>query len=190
MRLRMSRSAAIILAAALLSLVVKGFILDLAVVEGPSMLPRYRQGDVVLVLRCAYGLKAPLGFQGPYFLRWASPRLGEVVVAASPTDGGHVIKRVAETGPLVLKVAGNRLKGGHLDLALEAGEAAVLGPLVQLPDNSVFLLGDNLVDSLDSRSYGAIPVDRLAGRVLGGPLFGPRPPRGLEAGLCPSGGRA
>lgn len=181
MRPRKSRIGAIILAAALLALAIKGFVLDLAVVDGPSMLPRYRQGDVVLVLRCAYGLRPPLGIPGAYFLRWALPQVGEVVVAASPGGGGPVIKRVAERGPLVLEVEGERLRGGHLDLGLEAGEAAVLGPSVRLPDNSVFLLGDNLRESLDSRSYGPLPVDALAGRVLGGPLFGPRPPRGLKA---------
>lgn len=177
----MSRTGALILAAALLALGLKAFVVDLAVVDGPSMLPRYRQGDVVLVLRCAYGLRPPLGLRGARLISWARPRVGDVVVAANPGGAGQVIKRVAELGPLVLRVEGGSLRGGHLDLPLEAGEASILGASVSLPADSVFLLGDNLAKSLDSRSYGPLPVDALLGRVLGGPLFGPRPPKGLKA---------
>jgi len=78
------------------ALAVKAFVLDAAVVEGRSMLPLLEPGRVVLVLRCAYGLRLPWG--GRYLLRWAEPEIGQVVAAANPRDGRSVIKRVAALG--------------------------------------------------------------------------------------------
>ncbi len=121
----------LILLALALAVAGKTFVADLAVVEGRSMLPALAQGQVVFVLRCAYGLRAP--FRGDYLLRWASPEPGQVVAATSPRDGRPVVKRVA------------------------AGGASA---------DSVYLLGDNAAESLDSRDYGPVPVESVAGRVL------------------------
>jgi signal peptidase I len=158
-----------ILLAALLALCCKTFVLDLAVVEGPSMQPGYRSGDVVAVLRCAYGLRLPLGarLSRRYLLRWARPLPGEVVAAASPNDGGAVVKRVAARGPGELRVVDGHLVGTGLDLVLHPSEMAMMGRGFELPAESVFLLGDNLAESVDSRSYGAVPENEVAGRVLG-----------------------
>lgn len=171
---RRPRPGVLILCAALLALLVKGFVIDLAIVEGLSMLPAYDPGDVVVVLRCAYGLRLPFGIADSraYLLRWATPKAGEVVAAQSPNDGTAVVKRVAARGPLQLRIEGGHLRGGNLDLELLPDELAILGLGFDLPPDSVFLLGDNLAESLDSRSYGPVSVDALAGRILGGPLFG------------------
>jgi signal peptidase I len=162
-----------ILIAAALALLVKGFVLDLAVVDGRSMLPRYRDGDVVAVLRCAYGLRAPFGLGGAraYLLRWDQPAVGDIVAARSPADGRPVVKRVAVRGPLLLEGRDGHLRGGDLDLELDPGAAAVIGRVVELPPSTVFLLGDNLPESVDSRSYGPVSDEAIVGRVLGGPLF-------------------
>jgi signal peptidase I len=86
-----------VLAAILLVLVAKAFAADAAVVDGRSMLPLLRPGSVVLVLRCAYGLRLP--GSGGYLLRWGEPRPGDVVVATSPRDGRPVVKRIASLAP-------------------------------------------------------------------------------------------
>ena len=55
-----------------------------------------------------------------------------------------------------------------------AGDGPPCGPLTQAPDGAcmvppgtLFLLGDNRDNSNDSRSFGAVPVDRVIGRVVG-----------------------
>lgn len=182
-----SRPLVAILIAAALALLVKGFVFDLAVVDGRSMLPRYRDGDVVAVLRCAYGLRAPfcLGGAKAYLVRWRVPAVGDIVVACSPSDGRPVVKRVAVRGPLRLEGREGHLRGGGLDLTLDPGAAAVIGRVVDLPPASVFLLGENLAESVDSRSYGAVSDEAVVGRVLGGPLFRSdrhRKPRRADSG--------
>lgn len=153
-----------ILAAALIFLVAKTFVLDMAVVDGSSMRPTLEPGSFVLVLRCAYGLRSPWG--SGYLLRWASPRRGEVVAASSPLDGLPVVKRVAAAGPRSLSVAAGRLLGPGLDAPLSPEQEGRIGPALELPALSFFLLGDNPPESLDSRDYGAVPIEAVSGRVL------------------------
>ena len=132
MRSRRLRPGWAILAAALLVLFTKAFILDAAIVDGRSMLPTLEPGTFVLVLRCAYGLRSPVG-KG-YLLRWATPRRGDVVAAANPRNGLPVVKRV--------------------------------GTVLDGPEPSLFLLGDNPPESLDSRDYGNVPIEAISGKVL------------------------
>jgi len=93
MRPSRPRPALALAAALLVALAAKAFVVDAAVVDGRSMLPGLKPGAVVLVLRCAYGLRLPSG--DGYLLRWGAPRIGDVVAASSPRDGRPVVKRVA-----------------------------------------------------------------------------------------------
>jgi len=167
MRKRKFRPALAILAAVLLVLLTKAFVIDGAIVDGPSMRPTLEPGALVLVLRCAYGLRSPFG--NGYLLRWSSPRRGEVVAAASPRDGLPVVKRVAAAGPSKLSVAAGRLVGPGLDASLSPAQAARLGDGIDLPEGRLFLLGDNPPQSLDSREYGSVAIEAISGKVL---LFG------------------
>lgn len=132
-----------IFAAVLLFAALKFFVIDVALVDGPSMSPTFREGEPVLVFRLAYGLRLPQGLGG-YLIRWSNPAPGDIVVAENPESDVPVIKRVAWTRP-------GPPRDGRLDL---------------------WLLGDNPGQSLDSRSYGTVPVEKVAGRVL---LFPSRP---------------
>ena len=74
--------------------------------------------------------------------RW--PRRGSVVVIREPGSGILVIKRIA-AGP------GDRVRTGSGTLLLAGDEA--------------WLLGDNRDRSVDSRSYGPVPLEALVGRA-------------------------
>lgn len=74
--------------------------------------------------------------------RW--PRRGAVVVVREPNSGILAIKRIA-AGP------GDRLRTEP-------------GTLV-LADDEAWLLGDNRDRSVDSRSYGPVPLEALVGRA-------------------------
>lgn len=125
---------AAVFSAVLVTLAVRNFILDAAVVEGQSMLPTLKPGSVALVLRCAYGLTSP---GGGYLVRWSTPRAGDVVATINPETGRAVVKRVVTVLP-----------GFPAD------------------EPSLFLMGDNPAESLDSRKYGLLPVESVLGRVI------------------------
>jgi signal peptidase I len=48
----------------------------------------------------------------------------------------------------------------------EREDASVDVPRTQLDDDEVYLLGDNRGSSIDSRTYGPVPLDRVVGSVL------------------------
>jgi signal peptidase I len=118
-----------VLAAIAAGLFLRFFVFDIFRVEGRSMEPELRQGSVLLVNRAAYGLRNPLN-EG-YVLRWASPRVNEILVYSDPRDGNFKIKRCAAVSDL-----------------------------------GVYVKGDNTAESLDSRLYGSVPVERITGKVL------------------------
>jgi len=115
-----------------LAVFARMFVIDAAVVQGKSMLPRYRGGEVVILVKAAYGLRSP---GGRYVIRWGQPREGDVVAAVRPDTGERVIKRVGE------------IRGGR-------------------ESPQYFLVGDNGLESIDSRDFGPLPLDDIIGKVL------------------------
>ncbi len=137
-------------------LVVRPLVAEPFRIPSQSMAPTIEAGDHVLVNKLAYG-------------GGGLPHRGELVVFRAPDDGGVTLKRV-------VAVAGDRV-------AIEDGVLVVNGRGVQEPytepdaldtvyfgpvtvkAGSVFVLGDNREDSVDSLEFGAVPKDRLIGRV-------------------------
>lgn len=167
------RPGIILVGVAFLALLIKGLILDLAVVEGPSMEPTLAAGRLVLVFRAAYGLRLPpaIAPRNGYFLRWGKPCIGEVVAARSPRDGGQVVKRIVAEGPLLLHVEWNRLEGSGFAIGLE-GRTLPSGTEMILARDEYFLAGDNASRSIDSRDYGSVSSFLIVGRVVGVPEVG------------------
>ncbi len=63
----------------------------------------------------------------------------------------------------VLVVNGNRIQEAFVDYNLM--DATYFGP-VTVPAGSVFAMGDNRADSIDSRRFGAVPTSDIIGRVM------------------------
>ncbi len=112
------------------------FIIDTVIVQGKSMLPSFRSGDIVLVFKAAYGLRNPLG---GYFFLWGRPKNRHVVAAIKPDDNKTIIKRVW----------------------IEAGSGQETSRREEY-----FLMGDNKYESVDSREFGPVPMNSILGRVL------------------------
>lgn len=108
-----------------------------AAVQGPSMLPTYRDGDRLLARRRGRAL----------------PRAGQVVVFRNPkpigvpgsSDGALLIKRV-------IAIPGDPAPAGVAGSVVPAAHLAVVG--------------DNAAQSLDSRQLGFIPVDHVIATVV------------------------
>lgn len=140
-----------------LVLLVRAFVLAPMTVQGQSMQPTARDGDVVLVLKQLWGT--------PVVQR------GEFVVFHDP-DGALSVKRVIGLAgeqvairDAVLEIDGRALPEEYVDHVPIDG--LYFGP-VTVPAGTVFLLGDNRADSVDSGDYGPIGLDRVVGRVVWG----------------------
>jgi signal peptidase I len=146
---------ALLTVAALGLLVVRPLVAEPFRIPSASMAPTIESGDHVLVNKLAY--------------RDAAPDRGELAVFHAPGTGEVTLKRVIgvpgdrvglEDGVLV--VNGRRQREPYADPATIDSE--YFGPVTVRP-GTVFVLGDNRADSVDSRDFGAVPTDRLIGRV-------------------------
>jgi len=72
-----------------------------------SMRPTILEGDRILVNKLAYDLKVP--YTKVRLARWADPERGDIVICYSPTDGKHLVKRVAGLPGDTIAMSGNRL---------------------------------------------------------------------------------
>ena len=125
-------------------------------IDSASMMPTFSAGDVVLVSR-------------------TPPQLddlhhGDLVVFVSPQDGQRTLKRVVGLPGDVLVILDSRLhvndtvvKEPYVDHAMIDG---YYSETFRVPDRSVFVLGDNRGNSVDSRDYGPVALDELVGRVV------------------------
>jgi signal peptidase I len=72
------------------ALIIKLFVFDFIIAQGHSMEPAVKNGTVLIVSRMRYGLRLP--WRQKYSIRWAGPKIGEVVVFYTPT-GELAVKR-------------------------------------------------------------------------------------------------
>ena len=129
-----------LLAATLVALYARAFVVAAAVVPTSSMAPELLAGDRVLVDRMLYAADLPEALAALLPVRAA--RRGDVVWLRSPLDPRlTIVKRVAAL----------------------AGESFAGSPV---PAAHFAVLGDRREDSLDSRRFGPVADGALGGRVV------------------------
>ena len=146
---------------ALILWIVQGLGLSLVQVRGPSMVPSYLDGQILFVNRLAYGLQGPI--IGDYLWIWKAPGLGDPVVVKK-AGGAWAVKRVAGLPGMPLIVTAHHLTVGPRTVALSPSQEYWLSSCSRVPLDSVFVLGDNLDRSADSRDWGFVPLRDVLGR--------------------------
>lgn len=130
-------------------------------VRGDSMAPTLRDSQYVVIERLSY--------------RFSQPDRGDMlVVHLRPDDwflasstGGLYLKRVVGLPGDTVEVRDGQVYVNGLQLEkthATTGTPRAVAP-VRVPEGSYYLLGDNYGSSTDSRSWGPVPADRIAGRV-------------------------
>ncbi|MBY0371461.1 signal peptidase I [bacterium] len=166
-----------------LALCVRLFLVEDYRVLSDSMLPSLLSGDLVFVSKAHYNVRLP--FSTYELFKINKPKRGEVVVFSLPGHGMETyIKRVvALEGDEVSIRKGELYVNGKSAMASTAPTAtesfdgglphALLwdkkdvpdyGPVL-VPQGHFFALGDNRVQSLDSRNFGPVPLSCLKGKV-------------------------
>ncbi len=142
------------LLALLLAFLLRFFLVDTYLIDGPSMEPALNEGERLLVNKIVYQFRPPAN--------------GDIVVFSEPgREGRNLVKRVVAVGGQTLEIQEGTLyvDGNELeeDYIIHRGQET-LAPQTIAPDE-VFVLGDNRINSWDSRYFGSIPQDSVQGRA-------------------------
>ncbi len=142
-----------ILPALAIVLVVNVFLAQATRVEGQSMEPNLHNNERLIIEKISYRLR--------------EPQRGDVVVIKRPSSSEPLIKRViglpgdrVEVRDGKVYINGHAYEEPYLDQETWGSYA-----LETVPEEHVFLLGDNRRASNDSRSFGVVPFDDIIGRA-------------------------
>jgi len=160
--------ALVVVIALVVALGVRTFLLAHFVVEGSSMYSTLETGDRVFVNKVSYRLH--------------DPNRGDVVVLHEirGTNERDLIKRVIAIGgeevemrSCEVRIDGQLLIEPYLDptVVTPGNCGGDFGPLI-VPEETVFVMGDNRAGSQDSRALGPILLDDIVGRAF--VVFWPR----------------
>lgn len=153
----------VIAAAAVIAFILRAFVFEVYLVPTGSMLPTIQLQDRLIGEKISY--------------HFTEPKQGDIVTFFSPEDGKTtLVKRVIATGgqTVDLKDGAVYVDGQKLDEPYTHGEPSE--PLeMQLVDvsfpytvpvGSIWVMGDNRTNSLDSRYFGAVPLSSVTSRCV------------------------
>jgi signal peptidase I len=150
---------AILGAALLVAFVVKTFLIQAFFIPSPSMVPTLEVHDRVLVNKLSYKLH--------------DVHRGDVVVFERlPEEHGAIkdlIKRVVAIEGDTVETRGNTLYVNDQAVVEPYVKTSDIGnPVLKrtIPENQVFVMGDNRSNSADSRVFGPVDEDRIVGRAF------------------------
>ena len=146
-----------IVVAVALAMFIRTFIVELYVVDGPSMRPTLESEERLVVNKFIY--------------RFRVPEKGEVLVFQYPRDPSRdFIKRVIATPGDTIEIREGRvLVNDQLlteDYILEKTRSEY--PKSTVPEGRIFVMGDNRNNSEDSRfaDVGFVPYDLIKGKAM------------------------
>lgn len=158
--------ALIIIGALVAAVVIRTFVCEPFVIPSGSMEDTLEIGDRIIGEKVTY--------------RVQEPKAGDIVTFVDPDDASQIlIKRVVATAGQTVSLEGGQVvvDGVVLDEPYTEGKpsVAIARHAANLPDDvsypytvpegSVWVMGDNRTDSLDSRYFGAIPVSSITSRA-------------------------
>jgi signal peptidase I len=142
-----------VLFAIILSVVVRLFVFEPFNVSGPSMEDTMHTGDLVLVNKLIYKIR--------------EPRRGEVIVFHATEKKDYIKRVIALPGETVEAKNNQILINGQIIQEPYISEDIRTMDFKQwtVPPGEVFVLGDNRLDSRDSREFGPIKTSQIVGRA-------------------------
>jgi signal peptidase I len=162
--------------AVLLALFIRTFVVQAFKIPSGSMEPTLLIGDHILVNKFLYGVKIP--FTRKPLIPISEPKRDDVVVFIYPVDTSKdFIKRVIGLPGDTLEIRDSRIYingnlyddkyGRYVDGGGKANPSAGFhyGPTV-IPENHLFVMGDNRDHSYDSRFWGFVPIPSIKGKAF------------------------
>lgn len=166
-----------IIIAIIIALFIRTFIIQAFKIPSGSMKQTLLVGDHILVNKFVYGVKLP--FINKTIISAESPERGDVVVFQFPEDPKKdFIKRVIGISGDIIEIRnkqvyvnGERLNHDHGIFSDPGIFPAGMQPRdnfgpVKVPENSLFVMGDNRDHSYDSRFWGFVDLDAVKGKAF------------------------
>jgi len=166
-----------IIAAVLIALLITTFVIKMYKIPSRSMVPTLLVGDQLVVNKLIYGIKIP------YFrntiIPITDPQRGDIIVFIYPKDRSiDFIKRVIGIGGDTIEIKDKKIfingkvftdnTGIYTDKIIYPGSVQPrdnFGP-VTVPKGSLFVLGDNRDESMDSRFWGFVDLKDVQGKAF------------------------
>jgi signal peptidase I len=166
-----------IIAAVLIALLITTFVIKMYKIPSRSMVPTLLVGDQLVVNKFIYGIKIP------YFrntiLPITDPQRGDIIVFIYPKDRSiDFIKRVIGVGGDTIEIKDKKIfingklftdnTGIYTDKMIYPGSVQPrdnFGP-VTVPPESLFVMGDNRDESMDSRFWGFVDLKDVQGKAF------------------------
>jgi len=163
----------ILIVAIVLALIIRAFLVQAYKIPSGSMLETLQIGDYLLVTRFNYDIKVP--FSDISIINTGDPERGDIIVFRYPEDTSqNYIKRVVGLPGDTIEIREKQLfRNGK----------AVVEPYSQftrpwsritgidnynqviVPENKLFVMGDNRDESADSRAWGFVPRENIQGKA-------------------------
>jgi len=166
-----------IIIAILIAIVVRTFIAQAYKIPSRSMLPTLLVGDHLLVNKFIYGVKVP--FLRNTIIPVTNPQRGDIVVFIYPNDRSKdFIKRVIgvsgdkiEIKNKIIFINGKQYSDAYGIYSDNITYPASMQPRdnfgpVTVPKGSLFVMGDNRDESLDSRFWGFVDLKDVEGKAF------------------------
>lgn len=143
--------------AVLLSLGVRTYIAEARWIPSPSMLPTLQIGDRLLIEKVS--------------LKLNGISRGDIIVFDAPTASKLeqvMIKRVIGLPGDTVSIKNSvvYINGTPLEEPYELEKPKDDFKPYKIPENSVFVMGDNRNNSFDSRYWGEVPLNHVIGKAL------------------------
>ncbi|MGA2400462.1 MAG: signal peptidase I [Syntrophobacteraceae bacterium] len=160
----------------LFALFIRTFIIQAFNIPSGSMEPTLLPGDFILVNKFIYGIRIP--YSHIRLFSYKKPKRGDVIVFVYPKDPSKdFIKRVIGMQRETVQIIHGRIyingtpvpdSWGYFNKKEPAGfieEVENFGPVV-VPEDSLFVMGDNRNNSEDSRFWGTLPFNNVLGEAF------------------------
>jgi signal peptidase I len=173
---------------------VRFFVIHPFRIPSGSMQETLLIGDFLLASKFIYGLKIP--WTSHWFCRFTDPKRGDIIVFRFRLEGKDFVKRCIAVGGEIVEIREKRVYvngeelvepyvilsdtraypglnyAGDYQKSWESGRFLRspyvrdnFGP-VEVPEDHLFMLGDNRDNSSDSRFWGPLPIDQIKGKAM------------------------
>lgn len=168
-----------VIIAVIIAMFIRTFIIQAFKIPSGSMLETLQIGDHILVNKFIYGIKIPFT-DGKVLVSIKDPKKGDIVVFKFPEDPSKdFIKRVIGTGGDTIQIINKKLYVNdkpvngqeyvsHKSSQIYSGMVSPRDNLrkIKVPENKLFVMGDNRDNSHDSRFWGFVDLKAIKGQAF------------------------